>query len=244
MSEIPQSILNRVLGLLAKAESTTFPAERDSLIEKAQAIMAREAIDHAMLDKAAGRKGSDPIAETIIIPAPYADSKVMLLHVIGKANGCTGVTDSRITTAKGSAAYVLIGMPDDVQAVTTLFGALALHAVGDMLQVTAPSGAQTVGARKRFMSGFVHRIGDRLTEARTAVRKEYEAETGTSVALVLRERDDLVDARYRDYIAGAQTRQVVRRSKADAAYHAGMSSANRAGLGQTSMPAGRRALGS
>lgn len=243
MSEINDTVLNRVLALIAKAESTEFPEERDAFMAKAQAIMAREAIDQAMLDGHAGRQGDGPIVEIVIVPAPYAMDKAILLDIIGKANGCQGLIDGRVHTVKGSHAYALVGHPADVQATTTLFAALSMHAVGDMLNVTAPSGAKTVAARKRFMSGFISRLKVRLDEARDTARREYEAETGQSTALVLRDRAALVRKAYGDHTEGARTSTVQRSARGDAAFHAGAASANRAGLGGTAMPAGRAAIG-
>ena len=45
-------LLERVRALLAKAESTSFPEEADALTAKAQELMARHAIDAAMLEGA------------------------------------------------------------------------------------------------------------------------------------------------------------------------------------------------
>ncbi|RMB71755.1 DUF2786 domain-containing protein [Rhodococcus sp. SBT000017] len=43
-------MLGRIRGLLAKAESTQFPAEAEALSAKAQDLMTRYAIDSALLD--------------------------------------------------------------------------------------------------------------------------------------------------------------------------------------------------
>jgi hypothetical protein len=43
-------ILNRVRALLEKADSTEFPAERDQLLEKAEELMLKYAIDEALLE--------------------------------------------------------------------------------------------------------------------------------------------------------------------------------------------------
>ncbi len=66
-------VLGRVRALLAKAESTTFPDEAEALTTKAQELMARHAIDRAVLGTAAGQTGGPVgrrLAWTTPMPAP------------------------------------------------------------------------------------------------------------------------------------------------------------------------------
>ena len=74
--------------MLAKAESTDFPDEAEALLAKAQELMARHAIDDAMLARA-GRRASDTVdTRTILVEAPYATAKASLLGAVAQANGC------------------------------------------------------------------------------------------------------------------------------------------------------------
>src|SRR5205807_2396905 len=77
-------ILERVRALLAKAESTTFPEEAEALSAKAQELMARYAIDRALL----GGVGDGPHGvggRRIHIDDPYARSKFLLVDVVADA---------------------------------------------------------------------------------------------------------------------------------------------------------------
>src|SRR3546814_127112 len=70
--------LRRVQAMLAKAESTQFPAEAEALLAKAQELMSRHAIDEAML-QSAGRAASDAVTTTVVVTtAPYAGAKASL----------------------------------------------------------------------------------------------------------------------------------------------------------------------
>ncbi len=53
---IPDPIAERIAALLDKAESTSYPAEADAFMAKAQELMARHAIDEAMLQPAQQRR--------------------------------------------------------------------------------------------------------------------------------------------------------------------------------------------
>ena len=53
-------MLDKVRALLAKAESTEFPEEAGALTSRAQQLMARYSIDHALLAAQTGSRGEKP----------------------------------------------------------------------------------------------------------------------------------------------------------------------------------------
>ncbi|HEY0696309.1 MAG TPA: DUF2786 domain-containing protein, partial [Micromonospora sp.] len=55
-ADLDQRMLGRVRALLAKAESTDFPEEADAFTAKAQELMARHRIDHALLVARTGER--------------------------------------------------------------------------------------------------------------------------------------------------------------------------------------------
>jgi hypothetical protein len=85
--------LERIRALLAKAESTKFEAEAESLVAKAQDLMTRHAIDAAPLSAhtAGMRSGERPTGMRIGVEDPYAQAKVHLLSEIGNASRCRTV---------------------------------------------------------------------------------------------------------------------------------------------------------
>lgn len=85
-------VLERVRALLAKAESTTFEAEADAFMSKAQELMAR----HNRSGDAAGERsslgpGGRCRARRVHIDDPYAPQKAQLLAAVADVNDATVV---------------------------------------------------------------------------------------------------------------------------------------------------------
>jgi hypothetical protein len=183
-------MLAKIRALLAKAESTDFPEEAESFTAKAQELMARHAIDRAVLhasgDKAA--RGA-PIARRIHIDDPYARAKVQLLSSVGDANTVSVVW----TEAYGFATVV--GFADDIDGVEVLFTSLlvqANHAVAVAGRIGQHE--RTVTYRKAFLMSFAIRIGQRLREATAEAFEAAAAEQPTINLLpVLADRKDAVE---------------------------------------------------
>src|SRR3954447_1427343 len=96
----PDRVLERVRKLLATAEHpNTPPAEAEAMSEKAAELMARYAIDQALLEQVDGARQGPQRKDVRVLP-PYAKPKSVLLAnvaapyrvrtVIGyAADGCT-----------------------------------------------------------------------------------------------------------------------------------------------------------
>ena len=221
--------LRRVHGLLAKAESTEFPDEAEALLAKAQELMARHSIDEAML-AAAGDAERDPvILEQVDVAAPYASAKANLLANIAAANGCRCVTAGR--PGGGAVRCVLVGGRQDIAATSMLFAALSLHAARAMLGASVPPHDTPRRFRHSFLLAFASRIGARLDAAAAAARSgaQADASAGSSVALVLADRDEEV-ARTFD-AAFPFIRRVTTRASSFAGAAHGRAAADRAPLG-------------
>ena len=115
--------LSRIRGLLAKAESTDFEAEAEALTAKAQELMARHAIDTAMLGRhaptpAPPRGAGAPAAPRR--PARRGQGR----HRAGRRVGERGAGGA----AAGYGIATLVGMPGDLDAVELLVTSLLLQA--------------------------------------------------------------------------------------------------------------------
>lgn len=183
-------VLHRVRSLLAKAESTTFPDEAEALTAKAQELMARHAIDAALLD---AERGLDRVVATrrLTIEAPYAGPKAMLIGRIASANRC------RAVWSKASGEATVFGADGDLDAVELLYTSLLVQAARAMLAdgaVPGPgSGGRTRSFRQSFLVAFAVRIGERLrevVEAATVASGEQHA----NLLPVLADRKVAVDA--------------------------------------------------
>ncbi len=135
--------LRRIRGLLAKAESTEFPDEAESLTAKAQELMTRHAVDAALLE--AGPSPTDGRAvdtRRVHVQDPYVRAKMQLLAAVAEAN------DVRVVWYSSLGIANLVGGRADLAAVELLFTSLLLQvaqrAVGRRTAVGAPVGVPVV----------------------------------------------------------------------------------------------------
>jgi len=229
--------LRRVQALLAKAQSTEYPAEAETLLAKAQELMSRHAIDDAML-RSAGAAASEPIdSHAVVVESPYAGPKSHLLGTVARTNRCRMVIDG---TGRGARRCVLVGHRSDIAAAKTMFTALSLHATRSMLAADVPPWDAPRRFRHAFLLAFATRIGERLRAADQAAQADAERQVGGSVSLVLVDRSRAVDRAY------AQRFPHVRPVRAQASSRAGLESgrvaADRAALGQRPIGGDRRGL--
>ncbi|WP_180357640.1 DUF2786 domain-containing protein [Streptomyces sp. NP160] len=189
-------VLERVRLLLAKAESTTFPAEAEALTAAAQSLVTRHSLEAALAattrDGSSGSGGA-PSGVRIGVDAPYEGQKAALLAAVARANRCSAVWLRYV----GSSAVV--GFPADLAAVEVLFASLLTQAVRGM---TAAGADVRPGARTRrpefrraYLESFARRIGQRLDEA---ARAGDAGVTDQRLLPVLRERSEAVDAAVAD----------------------------------------------
>ena len=223
--------LRRVQALLAKAESTEFPAEAEALLAKAQELMARHAIDEAMLQAAHRTPEGEIVSEIVVVPAPYAGPKSSLLCRVAEANGCRTVIGR--SASGGSQHCVLVGHRSNITSATTLFAALSMHGTRAVLAAPIPPYDTARRFRHAFLLYFAGRIGERLREAAHVARVEAEAVGGPSVAVVLADQSDAVarafDAQF------PHVRFVRSQSSSVAGARSGRAAADRASLGQSGL---------
>src|SRR5207244_494288 len=122
-SSIDTKALARVRALLAKAESTTFPDEAEALTEKAQKLMARHAIDRAML---ADGHDDQPTSVRIDVDDPYASAKSLLLAAVATATRCQAVWSKELGFT------TVFGFRSDLAAVELLYTSLLVQSTTAM----------------------------------------------------------------------------------------------------------------
>jgi hypothetical protein len=189
---IGERVLSRIRALLAKAESSTFPAEAETFTAGAQALMARHSIDHALLAALDQRSCEEPTGRRIGIDNPYESPKAMLLGAVARANRCRTVwsRDLGFSTA--------IGFPADLDAVELLFTSLLVQATTVMMQAGSRTDgygrSRTRAFRQSFLTAYASRIGQRLSEATEAQTTKASTEpTGGNLLPVLAARTEAVD---------------------------------------------------
>ena len=187
-----ERVLRRIRALLAKAESTTFPAEAETFTAGAQALMARHSIDHALLAAHDVSSSDAPIGRRIGIDNPYEVPKAKLLGAVAEANRC------RTVWSRGLGFSTAIGFPSDLDAVELLFTSLLVQASAAMMQAGSRTDgygrSRTRSFRQSFLSGYATRIGQRLAEATATQTTEAATEpAGRHLLPVLAARNEAVD---------------------------------------------------
>ena len=155
-------LLDRIRALLAKAESTGFPEEAETYTAKAQELMARYSIDHALLAAETGAT-ERPLGRRIGVDNPYEAPKVLLLDAVARANRCRSVWSNAL------GFVTVLGFPSDVDAVELLFTSLLVQATTAMVKAGSRRDAygrsSTRSFRQSFLTAYAQRIGERLSTA-------------------------------------------------------------------------------
>ena len=176
-SHLDQRILRRVRALLAKAESTEFEDEAEALTAKAQELIARYAVDEALLH--AEEDVGAPEVRRIYIDDPYANAKALLLAEVGAANDC------RVLYTASYGWVTVFGFGASLDAVELLGTSLLAQATAAMAREgsrrDASGRSRTRAFRRSFLLGFATRVGQRL---RGAAEAEVTAATARNSELV------------------------------------------------------------
>ena len=195
-TQVDQRMLDKVRALLAKAESTEFPEEAEALTSRAQQLMARHSIDHALLAAETGNR-QDPAGRRLPVDNPYESPKAVLLSEVARANRCQAVW------SKDLGFTTVVGFPADLDAVELLFTSLLIQATSALVHEGSKYGpggrSRTRAFRQSFLGSYASRIGERLRGATDEVVRQAAAETpGTNLLPVLASRvkavDDTTDA--------------------------------------------------
>jgi len=187
---VDPGVLGRVRGLLAKAESSSYPAEAEAYTTKAQELVTRHSIDTALLAaRADGPAEVVPFARRIGVDSPYESEKAAVLDAVARANHCQAVWSPEL------GFVTVFGFDPDLDAVDLLHTSLLLQAQRAMARSEPPSGkagrARLRAFRQSFLVAFAVRIGERLAgAAESAVADAARAES--DLLPVLAARDEQV----------------------------------------------------
>ena len=175
-----ERMLGRIRALLAKAEATEYAEEAEALSARAQELMAKYSIDHALLAAESGQAEA-PGGRRIAVDNPYEAPKATLLQTVAQANRC------RVVWSKNVGLVTVIGFPADLDAVELLFTSLLVQANTAMLRAGGKQDAygrsRTRAFRTSFLVSYAIRIGERLSEATEHAEREAVAEQHDAVGL-------------------------------------------------------------
>jgi hypothetical protein len=220
-------LLRRIRSLLAKAESTEYPEEAESLTAKAQELMARHAVDAALLGSDTTTPAGAVVGtRRVHVDDPYVRAKMQLLGAVADANGV------RLVWYQSLAIANLVGVPSDLDAVELLFTSLLLQA-GPALAAAERSAVPRSGSRsfrRAFLLGYADRVGERLRSTRERATSTAAAEHGVDLLPVLRSRQEAVDDAFTELFPRVRTSRS--RASMDAGgWYAGRAAADTADVG-------------
>ncbi len=262
--EEKQTKLEKIRGLLRQAEATTYPEEAKAFSEAAQRLMTKYAFDE--LEVSLEERHDTIETRDFKVMEPYGNQKMNLLGAIARNNDAklvqghkakylrekdengrwrfvSGKDDAGIKRSKLRYREAWItGFTSDLDRIEMLYSSLLIQMNAEMLATPTPSWENGVSFRNSFVAGYTSGIGGRLRSSRSRATKEWEAEHGTSVALVVLEKNEQVKAAY-DERWGGQLRKVSTSYARGSGHGAGRSAANRADVGNARI-SGRKALGS
>jgi hypothetical protein len=170
-------VLDRVRALLAKAESTDFPAEAEAYSAKAQELIARHSIEEALT--ARDHAEVTPFARRIGVDHPYESEKAGLLDAVARAN------HGRTVWSPEFGFSTVFGFDADIDAVELLYTSLLVQANRAMVRDEPAKGKARIKAfRRSFLVAYAVRIGERLSAATGG-----EIQQHADLLPVLRNRD-------------------------------------------------------
>jgi hypothetical protein len=182
-----QSTIDKVMGLLAKAEATEFEEEAAAYLAKAQELMIRHAIDESHLQP---EQRETVGAEQFPMGRSKADQDLMFW--LAEINDMKALTHSKRGdrwSPGGVYAMSLIGTPTDVEYLKALYASLVLQREAALAREFRPSWESPRTFNHSFRVGFGERVYKRL---RAAKRQTVNAE-GTGAELVFVGRRAEVD---------------------------------------------------
>lgn len=246
----PHAKLAKVRALLDNAESLAAQGSHEaaaSYRDKAISLMVVHGIDEAMVAAAEHRR-EKPEQRRFVITGSYRKDKITLLNAVARGLGCQAVQ------ATGSWVLIVVGFPADLDRADLLWTSLLLqglneaakadgHAVSPLwaLMGSAERGRARVSYTKSFLSGFANVVHRRLEEATARARAQYEADHGTSTALVVADRSAQVGAAFREMFPNVR-KGARRRVSNDTAYGRGKDAGERADIGGARVGGQRRQL--
>lgn len=188
--------LKLITKLLAKAESTPFPAEAQTFQEHAERLMVRYGIQQAAIDAEAGKAGKPQelmVEDRVELTGQYRVGQARGFIAIASAFDTVKVLQATTTSKK---IIYLIGAESDVAQIRRLFGSLLLQLDTAMASWWAAysykpylSAHERTLERRQFQMGFLVTVANRLT----ALYKEEAVAGEPGNELVLASRRERAD---------------------------------------------------
>jgi Protein of unknown function (DUF2786) len=257
-----QKYAEKIAGLLRKAESTT-PEEAELLFAKATELMAKYAIDEAMLRSAGQSKTDDEITQEEFVTIGIYRHALYWIDIYALwNNGCElyEITRSGPRTVDGrkyAQTRVIVGhgFKSDLDAARLLATSLKLQCIraeaawwrDNSLLYSEYSKGNQHAARRGFMLEFANGANSIMKIAFAKAKEAAEKERGevsgesTSVAIALRDKGEMVRHSFEQAHPHLRSGRTSRMMQGDFnARQAGYAAGQRADVGQPKAGSGQR----
>jgi len=184
--------INKIRGLLAKAESSEFPEEAASFLDKATALMAQYRIDEAELI-ASGAMQANSVEKRTVTVTGYRACKDSLIYHVARA------FSSHVIKLSNNKSFGLVGGKTDLDMATALFTSLEIQLDRELFSIQGYDTGSTRSLRANFARGWVHTVGKRVAERYAEQAAEAEVGLSSSTALVLRDRDAEAEDKFTEW---------------------------------------------
>ena len=235
------NIIRKIRGLLAKANATANQHEAEAFEAKAAELLAKHAIDAALLADT-GDDGDTVVGITWEMSGAYLMVRQMLATALAKVYGVRVLREPNRPgdRSRNTATWLIVGKRRQIDNLRIVFDMMAeqmvTRAVQGSANMTGPP-AGVVSWRSSFCKGYVSVISRRLDER---VRLREHDEPG--IGLVLADADQLNSRYLNDQ--GIHTRTSKTTYSDARAFKSGGIAAAHADIGNTRLGApGRRQLG-
>ena len=253
MNDEQLSRLEKVRALLAKAEGTTHPEEAKLFFAKAQELMAKWAIDDAMLLHLTGANPEVGVSTIWIDANEYRSPKVQILNAVAKSNDCRLVlhpqTYVMVPDAKGKPVrkrrftVSLYGFEDDRKFTELLYTSMLLQVEQSLLspavlaqaQLECDHGGHHIKWRNTFTNAFASAIWRRFQEIKSRAQQQGHAQYGNQMAMVLIGKSKSVDKYVEDQHPKLRTMKSSAGQGSGSASRLGSEAGERADIGRPKM---------
>jgi len=261
MTEANIKLLERIQGLISKAESTEFAEEAEAFMAKAQELLAKYSLSEFDLKLVKDGQMNDTVKTiAVLISEPCAPAKLQLIGAVARANNVKVVRGQyqkrssknavpndwrtkepmRILSSDNKSVNYrtawLTGFTRDIDAVTMLYTSMLIQINATLAKEDIPAYVNRGTFMSHFIQGFATTVRVRLAKAKGISEKELidEArENGHDMLPILKSRLKQVEAEYERMWAGSlSTGRGGYNRTSTGGFNAGSTAGGRADIGQ------------
>lgn len=216
-------VRDRVLSLLRKAESTTFAAEAEALVAKAQQLQQQYVLDGLVAE---GSSAETIRTHRVCISGPYIKHRFRLLGGVARANGCRAILVHPLGLVS------VVGEPESCAHTAQMYESLQVqcdyYMSKDPRAEQARMDKQLAPFKRSFLLAYAARISTLLSEVNEHALPEDEvARASAEKALAL--RGTAVDQKVEDLYSNLRSSSLAVNNWSG--YSAGVDAAERSRLG-------------